>query len=128
MPRPRRARAVYVGAAHPLPSYEPSTDLTVGDIWPLPSTLASHRLTLAGYKRMYASQDGACAICEAKREPMGLVIDHNHATGKVRGLLCNACNIGIGHLKDSPDVLEAALQYLEERGCYGPNALAEETA
>lgn len=118
MPRPRRGRSVLSYLAH--------EDYTVGDIWPTAATLASHRMDLAAYRRMYEAQDRRCAICDVRKDPLGLVIDHNHTTRKVRGLLCSACNTGIGLLKDSPDVLEVALQYLEERGCYGPNALAED--
>lgn len=44
-----------------------------------------------------------------------LVVDHDHTTGAVRGLLCSACNTGIGHLKDDPAVVAAALHYLKER-------------
>ena len=51
----------------------------------------------------------------AGTEPLGLVIDHNHKTGKVRGLLCGSCNTGIGLLKDSPDVLDAAIEYLQHQ-------------
>lgn len=128
MPRPRRTRAIYVGTADYRANYEPQTDLRISDDWPSRATLASHRLTLEAYKRMYELQGGRCAICEVEKEPLGLVIDHNHRTRKVRGLLCSSCNIGLGQFKDSPDILEVALQYLEERGCYGPNALGEEAS
>lgn len=40
-------------------------------------------------------------------------IDHCHKTGKVRGLLCKTCNTGIGHLKDDPNILRSAINYLE---------------
>jgi hypothetical protein len=64
---------------------------------------------------MLAKQRGVCAIC--KTEDPGprsnhFHIDHDHATGKVRGLLCNNCNRGIGLLKDSPSVLLQAHLYL----------------
>lgn len=98
-------------------------------VWPRETTLAVYRMSKATFVAMYEEQGKRCAICKVKPEhPAGLLIDHNHATGKVRGLLCSGCNTGLGHLKDSPDVLEAAMQYLEERGCYGPNALAEEAS
>lgn len=56
-----------------------------------------------------------CAICGKEGE----VIDHNHATGKVRGRLCHSCNTGLGKLKDSPTLLRAAAAYLETQGHYG---------
>lgn len=61
------------------------------------------------------AQGGLCAICKTD-SPGGRGrwhVDHDHETGAVRGLLCCACNLGIGHLKDSTDVLRAALAYLE---------------
>lgn len=50
-----------------------------------------------------------CVICGSD-EP--LVVDHNHQTGEVRGMLCNHCNRGIGHFRDDPLLLEFASQYL----------------
>jgi len=77
-------------------------------------------ITLEDYDSMLAQQDGKCAICRSE-EPKGkrFSVDHNHETGEVRGLLCNSCNVAIGLLKDSPAVLEAAKEYLIERGNYG---------
>ena len=125
MVKPRRGRAVLVGAADYYPSYNARTDLKVGDVWPLPATLAMYRLDLPSYQRMYADQHGCCAICGVERDPVRLVIDHNHRTGKVRGLLCSPCNTGLGFFKDSPDLVTAALTYLDTRGCYGANTLME---
>lgn len=54
-------------------------------------------------------QNGLCAICKENKK---LVVDHCHITGNIRGLLCNTCNIGLGMMKDSPDILRAASLYL----------------
>lgn len=57
--------------------------------------------------------DGArCAICGATDEQATLHIDHDHATLHLRGLLCVHCNIGVGHFKESPALLEKAIAYL----------------
>ena len=54
-----------------------------------------------------------CVIC-GSNEP--LVVDHDHVTGKVRGMLCNHCNRGLGHFRDDPELLKFAAHYLEELG------------
>ena len=50
-----------------------------------------------------------CVICGSE-EP--LVVDHDHNTGEIRGMLCNHCNRGLGHFRDDPALLEFAAQYL----------------
>ncbi len=67
------------------------------------------------YLKMYNDQKGCCAICgEEPSTQRGLHLDHCHETGKVRGLLCHGCNVGIGSLRDDPDILKKALDYLKE--------------
>ena len=78
-------------------------------------------LTREQYDEMLKKQDGSCAIC-GTRDPGGygrFHVDHNHTTSEVRGLLCHGCNTGIGSLKDNPETLRQAANYLEERGYYG---------
>jgi hypothetical protein len=59
---------------------------------------------------MFESQGGRCAICRQDRPP--LHVDHDHETGRVRGLLCNSCNNGLGRFAHDPIVLVAASQYM----------------
>lgn len=70
-------------------------------------------ITLEDYERMFQEQDGKCAICS---KPQGnnkrLAVDHNHKTGKVRGLLCWICNSAIGKFHDDPLLLNKASDYL----------------
>lgn len=72
-------------------------------------------LTPETYEVMAEAAGGLCAIC---RQPcptgQRLSVDHDHATGRVRGLLCRTCNVGIGNLKDDPALLARAILYLEE--------------
>lgn len=67
-------------------------------------------LTLDDVNRMHVEQNYKCAICDGTFDL--LVVDHCHATGKVRGLLCDRCNVGIGCLKDDEVLLENAIKYL----------------
>lgn len=71
-------------------------------------------ITLEEYEKMFAEQDGKCAICKGVC-PTGrnLAVDHDHDTGKVRGLLCSRCNQGIGQLRNIA-ILQSAITYLKE--------------
>jgi hypothetical protein len=76
-------------------------------------------LSRAGFDSLFDSQDGKCKICrrEIERPPgfdnrKAAHIDHDHATGRVRGLLCCTCNVGIGNFQDSPLLLERAKRYV----------------
>lgn len=78
-------------------------------------------ITIAEYDALLAEQGGRCKICKTDT-PSGrgrFHVDHNHKTGKIRGILCHHCNSGIGKLQDSPEILRAAIRYLEEQGYYG---------
>jgi hypothetical protein len=68
-------------------------------------------ITPEEHQRMVASQDGMCLICLEK--PRRLNVDHDHTTGKIRGMLCTTCNSGLGHFKDNPALLRLAIEYLE---------------
>lgn len=70
-------------------------------------------ITPEEYDALAAKQKNACAIC--KQECVTgyrLAVDHDHETGRVRGLLCMHCNSGIGNLNDSIPLLQAAIRYL----------------
>jgi len=71
------------------------------------------------YERKFEEQKGCCAICGRNVSElfpdgrnMNLNIDHNHQTLKLRGLLCNNCNLAVGNLQDSPELCFAAGEYL----------------
>lgn len=73
--------------------------------------LMRYGLTVAEYDAMVNRQKGLCAICG--RDPdYELVVDHDHETGTVRGLLCQGCNAGLAYLGDGVEPLEKALAYL----------------
>jgi hypothetical protein len=81
---------------------------------------STHGLCLAEYEAMHAAQHGLCAVCgkpEMAVRRSGkirlLCVDHDHDTGKIRGLLCAACNIGMGNFKDDPELLGRAAAYLQ---------------
>jgi hypothetical protein len=73
-------------------------------------------ITLDEYKLLLQSQGGVCAICSVAPERIRLSVDHDHETGKVRGLLCHKCNLGLGYFQDSVSVLDGAASYLVKHG------------
>jgi hypothetical protein len=78
--------------------------------------LSAYGLTIEAYEAMAIEQGHQCAICRSY-EPYTRTgvwhVDHCHATGAVRALLCSPCNVGLGSLKDDPARLRAAADYLE---------------
>lgn|SRR5215472_10817024 len=76
-------------------------------------------ITLEQYEAMEVAQDHKCAICmhnDPARKNGRWDIDHDHDTGRVRGLLCHHCNILIGAASDNPTILYLAAEYLEKHG------------
>lgn len=81
--------------------------------------ISRYGLTLPKMAALVAEQDNRCAICgqyETDRDASGnvkaLAVDHDHATNRVRGLLCQHCNTGLGKFKDDPRLLAVAIAYL----------------
>lgn len=72
------------------------------------------KITLEDYKNLLTAQNNKCAICNTDQSKLKkeLAVDHNHNTGKVRGLLCNRCNSALGLLGDSKDTVIKAHEYL----------------
>lgn len=95
--------------------------------WQKGHNLKRYGVSLEQYEAMFRDQGGVCAIC---REPetfvragkvCELAVDHDHATGAVRALLCSACNHALGCVDDDPARLRAAADYLEtHRGAGAP--------
>jgi len=90
----------------------------------------TYGITLDQYVNAYIDQEGKCKICKGegfdtrrkgyKEQPpkkgqasVSLCVDHDHTTGKFRGLLCHRCNTGIGNFKENIQSLKNAIEYLE---------------
>ncbi len=67
---------------------------------------------------MLQLQNNCCAICNkpAQETLKNLYVDHNHKNGKIRGLLCQNCNSGLGHFKEDIVTLKNAINYLNQHG------------
>jgi hypothetical protein len=72
-----------------------------------------HSMRSGEYQALLELQDGRCAICR-RTSTETLVVDHCHASGRRRGLLCRLCNALLGMAQDDVDVLQAAIEYLTE--------------
>lgn len=76
----------------------------------------TYNITRKEYDLLLQKQNSKCAICQRERDTMKkrLAVDHDHKTGKVRGLLCNNCNSALGNFRDSIQILRTAVKYLKE--------------
>jgi|SRR6185369_3578997 len=74
-------------------------------------------ITLDEYLSILKQQNYKCLICGISHSYMGhrLAVDHNHNTGKIRGLLCKGCNMGIGNFKENTSNLLKAVDYIKEK-------------
>ena len=94
----------------------------MGKMKSLKDSLYLYKMDIDSYNKMLFEQNNVCAICHdpetrksrTKGDICRLAIDHCHKTGKIRGLLCHACNIVLGKAKDSIDLLKSAIIYLEK--------------
>lgn len=81
------------------------------------SLKSNYGITLEMYDELVIKQSGICAVCSTdKFEGPGkrLMVDHNHSTKQIRGLVCCHCNFLIGHSRENPDVLMKAAAYLNK--------------
>ena len=82
-------------------------------------------LTFAEFDKMLTEQNNSCAICKssvAGGKSNRFMVDHDHETGRVRGLLCKSCNIALGEAKDDLTTLKNMINYLSKHtGSYEPD-------
>ncbi len=72
-------------------------------------------LTEERYQEMLEAQGGVCAICQKPPKTIRLSVDHDHRTGRVRGLLCYCCNYGLGWFSDKPERVKRLVAYVESK-------------
>jgi hypothetical protein len=75
--------------------------------------LAEYGISVEDYERLLTAQGGVCAICSKSPGRKILRVDHCHRSTRVRGLLCDNCNLALGLFKDDPALLRRAAEYLE---------------
>lgn len=90
--------------------YKRNAEIANPNYWKDVRLRSKYGITLGMFDEMYAAQKGLCAIC---RKRQGTAVDHNHLTGKIRGLLCVPCNAGLGNFKENTEWLQNAMEYLK---------------
>lgn len=83
----------------------------------------AYGITKDEYLAMFQRQDGKCAICRV--DLIKPFVDHDHATKRVRALLCRHCNTGLGHFRESPKLMLTAIQYLIDNSSQTHSHVAE---
>jgi hypothetical protein len=83
------------------------------------SLKSRYGITIEDYDELYKLQNGLCKICKSTdKGTKRLSVDHNHESGKVRGLLCQKCNRGLGLFNDSIFLFTEAIKYIKETDGY----------
>lgn len=78
---------------------------------------SAYGITAEEYNALFEAQGNVCAICGTdSTKGKNWCVDHNHVTGKVRAILCDGCNRGLGYFYESPTALRAAADYVEKHG------------
>ena len=80
----------------------------------LRSLLKKFKLDKTAYLQMIDQQEEKCKICGKEQSSKRLAVDHCHTSGRIRGLLCNNCNSGLGMFNDNPELLQKAIDYLNQ--------------
>ena len=74
----------------------------------------TYDLTVEQFNQMYTNQNGCCVVCETPSGTKYLCVDHDHKTGKIRGLLCTFCNNLAGYIEKHPERIEQIKSYLRK--------------
>jgi len=74
----------------------------------------NYKIRIEQVNELEKKQNYVCAICSKPPQRRSLDVDHDHVTGKVRGLLCEHCNKGLGHFHDDPNLMMLAAEYLKQ--------------
>lgn len=116
--RTRKYRQTENGAKKAREKYQEHLASGAVAIWNLRNKLKKFGLTIDDFKRILEAQGGGCGICgtsePGSKKWTRLFVDHCHVTNKVRGVLCHHCNATLGHMKDSPELLRSAIEYLRK--------------
>lgn len=100
---------------HPYRPYVPGKYPITSEVARSKNLKKNYGITVEEYDAMLASQGEVCKVC--KGPPLGkgrYHVDHDHVTGKIRGLLCHKCNVALGMVRDNVEHLKALIAYLEE--------------
>lgn len=82
--------------------------------WRAQHFLKTYGITLKQRDALAKKQGGVCAVCKSIGKDGKLNVDHDHETGRVRGLLCTGCNVALGAIKEDPNTLKALYRYLRK--------------
>lgn len=112
--RKKRAKRLLTAAEEPIRFHPGPPERPVKGAVRLSGPFRTYSMTINTIVELHRSQNGRCAICLDDIETLGRsrAVDHDHKTGKVRGMLCKSCNVGLGCFRDDPKRLLAAMVYL----------------